>query len=100
MRVYPRVNNSRMPELPAVPERAHFVDDTTAFHDALVRWWQHRIKLLRPIVLDALREAGVDPGALRWNRKAGCSCGCSPGFVSDNPGNRGATCWVEEVTRD
>ena len=37
--------------------------------------------VLRPFVLEALREAGVQVSGLRWSQKAGCSCPCSPGWI-------------------
>lgn len=39
----------------------------------------------RVLATRAFRELGYEPEAvyaeLRWSQKAGCSCGCSPGFV-------------------
>ena len=47
-------------------------------------------KLLRR-VLEEVRAQGkffvpenVDMKLIKWNQKAGCSCGCSPGFVIDD----------------
>ena len=37
--------------------------------------------VLRPYVLAALKEAGVEVTGLRWSQKAGCSCPCSPGWI-------------------
>jgi hypothetical protein len=39
----------------------------------------------RDIVRKACIKLGVKvtSQSLKWNRKAGCSCGCSPGFVLD-----------------
>lgn len=39
--------------------------------------WQEVKKVLPNI----LKDLGVSYKALRWNQKAGCSCGCSPGFI-------------------
>ena len=39
--------------------------------------------VLRPMIEDALKENNIPIGKLRWSRKAGCSCGCSPGFIMD-----------------
>src|SRR5579864_1378033 len=48
------------------------------------------VKLYKEI-LEEVRKLAKLPAtaAFRWNQKAGCSCGCSPGFVVQNvPGNR------------
>jgi len=37
----------------------------------------------RPLVERALRDAGIEFTGLRWSQRAGCSCGCSPGFLMD-----------------
>lgn len=35
----------------------------------------------KPVVLEFLEAmTGIDDLKLRWSQKAGCSCGCSPGF--------------------
>jgi len=43
------------------------------------------IKAYREVVNQALNDLGVDQSKLdiKWTRKAGCQCGCSPGFVVD-----------------
>lgn len=47
----------------------------------------------RPLVLQALREAGVEFTGIRWSRKAGCKmCACSPGFYVH--GHTGADFWL------
>lgn len=35
----------------------------------------------KPFVEEALHRLGIRFDRLAWNQKAGCSCGCSPGFV-------------------
>lgn len=42
----------------------------------------------RPYVEKALKAEGIEFEKVSWNRKAGCSCGCSPGFVIKGPGGR------------
>lgn len=41
------------------------------------------VKTLRAVALQGLQQHGfsVDLSDLRWSQKAGCGCGCSPGFV-------------------
>jgi len=41
------------------------------------------VDIYRGIVCDALQVNGIHVSTVRlsWNQKAGCSCGCSPGFV-------------------
>jgi hypothetical protein len=40
----------------------------------------------RKLVITALEESGlgIDTTRMGWDQHAGCSCGCSPGFVLDN----------------
>jgi hypothetical protein len=39
---------------------------------------------LKPFVKKALATLGLDTDVkVRWSQKAGCNCGCSPGFVLD-----------------
>lgn len=45
----------------------------------LVKEW---LKANKPDVTD------LETGDLRWSRKAGCSCGCSPGFISTQFGGK------------
>jgi hypothetical protein len=35
----------------------------------------------RPLVREQLRKVYGYTGRLSWSQNAGCSCGCSPGFV-------------------
>jgi len=35
----------------------------------------------KPFVLKALEMFGVRADSVGWSQKAGCNCGCSPGFV-------------------
>lgn len=50
---------------------------------------------LKKLLPEVLAKAGVHPEAIkvcvqqsRWSQKAGCSCGCSPGFVVNNLAGR------------
>ena len=52
----------------------------------------------RPRVLDVLKVLGYEDVRLRWSQKAGCSCGCSPGFIIEDGaryGLRGGGLYVE-----
>ena len=53
-------------------------------------------QLMRPLVEQALRDANKQFKSLRWSQKAGCRCGCSPGFiVKGEYGNvRGYHAWA------
>lgn len=54
----------------------------------------------RKILPTVLAAAGLrDPDgevakAARWSRKAGCSCGCSPGFIIDHSAMRNRNVFV------
>jgi hypothetical protein len=39
------------------------------------------VKEYRAAVLEALTSIGITDHKLAWSQKAGCSCGCSPGFI-------------------
>lgn len=41
------------------------------------------IKVMREKIELAFKEAGIE-GKLSFSRKAGCSCGCSAGFILDH----------------
>lgn len=47
----------------------------------------------RSILRQAFAQEGIDVSNLeyRWSQKAGCSCGCSPGFIIDG--------WSEKLSR-
>ena len=49
---------------------------------------RHRpIKEFRTVAQEGLRSLGIDPDKykLAWRQKAGCDCGCSPGFIVEGP---------------
>jgi hypothetical protein len=54
------------------------------------------VAALRAVALEALREVGLEGHApLRWDRKAGCGCGCSPGFVASGTRETGWSLYVD-----
>lgn len=61
--------------------------ETVLEHFFVGRRLTARHKLIRPLIPAVLEQLGVStPSEIRYSRTAGCSCGCSPGFVL-----RGAT---------
>lgn len=68
-------------------------------------------KEIRPFVIEELKKNGIHPIEMRWSRKAGCRCGCSPGFIlndfgilnAGNPSNGYSgtrfDCWVECIVK-
>lgn len=49
---------------------------------------------LRPIVIQALKDKGIEFEKIRWSQKAGCRmCPCSPGFIIE--GHYGKDFWLE-----
>jgi hypothetical protein len=66
-------------------------------HKQWKRWLRNEIKLTKALITPILAqhfdvpEAQVD---LRFSRKAGCSCGCSPGFIIDRVGAWNVDTWV------
>lgn len=59
-------------------------------------WNAHWLAHARAALVKAFDKLGIDPGEVifkaTYDRKAGCSCGCSPGFVLKN--DLGADFWV------
>jgi hypothetical protein len=48
---------------------------------ARVYIWEEGESIMDNFLRDCLAERGVDVAELKWSQKAGCSCGCSPGFI-------------------
>ena len=48
----------------------------------------------RSVLRQAFAQEGIDASKLeyRWSQKAGCSCGCSPGFIIDG--------WSEKLSHN
>lgn len=67
--------------------RVHvFVEEgTETVLDDLMNRRNRPVEQWRTLATRTFRELGLDPEAaylaLRWSQKAGCNCGCSPGFV-------------------
>jgi hypothetical protein len=39
------------------------------------------VKLYRELVSRVFKQFGIENPNLHWRQNAGCSCGCSPGFI-------------------
>ena len=48
----------------------------------LMNRYRRPAHLWRPVTHEAMARIGI-VGRLTWSQKAGCSCGCSPGFISN-----------------
>lgn len=58
-------------------------------YDDLQNRFGRPVNSYRIAVKEALELIDVEDPKMRWSQKAGCSCGCSPGFIlreSDNSG--------------
>jgi hypothetical protein len=78
-------------------------EHTEVDHKAWRRWLRSEIKLTKERVIPALEVhfgCPIDPSQLRFSAKAGCSCGCSPGFIIDGTGGRtwNVDTWVNVAT--
>lgn len=63
---------------PDMPMPAYSIKGNDPANDAAWRAYNNReIAIMRAAAAEAL---DLDPAELRFSRKAGCSCGCSPGF--------------------
>ena len=51
------------------------------------------LKAFRRVAMEVLDNMGVDKSRLeiKWSQRAGCACGCSPGFIVDG--------WIEKLHR-
>lgn len=49
-------------------------------------------RLWHPVVLQALKDNGINVEKMAWNQYAGCGCPCSPGFSIT--GDTGMDYWV------
>jgi len=82
IRFRPRVHNWREPwrTFEAKPRVYVDVDDFDLFEN-LENRFRRPYKFYRKYVLEALELMGMDEPRIGWSQKAGCSCGCSPGFI-------------------
>ena len=51
--------------------------------DNMVNRFDRPHKIWRQGVIDALKAKGMNVEKISWSQKAGCGCGCSPGFKVD-----------------
>lgn len=62
----------------------------------LVTRFERKPNRYRPYVKAVLADLGVEYDKLAWGQKAGCSCGCSPGYVLTlSKDESGRTIWPE-----
>lgn len=55
----------------------------------------------RKLLPDILTAVGLDPKlaeSARWSQKAGCGCGCSPGFIINN--DYGKSIWAAVTSKE
>lgn len=74
------------------PKLHIFIKDWNVIEDLQGgRWNKPHTEFKKQVLAVALTQAGLDPKIVRanWNQKAGCNCGCSPGFIlsSTDPDN-------------
>lgn len=61
--------------------RIHVFASGESIMDDLANRRSRPSKLYREVVLDQYPELA---GRIKWSQTAGCSCGCSPGFIADD----------------
>jgi hypothetical protein len=61
--------------------RAHIFLQSEGIMDNLVNRQSRPVSAFRAVLLELHPEL---EGRIRWSQKAGCSCGCSPGFIIDH----------------
>ena len=77
-----RDHNRTTFRLPANPRvYIHMTNETVL--ENLINRRSRPLNEFRAVLRQALANMGVDQSKItyRWSQKAGCSCGCSPGFV-------------------
>lgn len=70
--------------------RVFFLSEEVSLFTLNQELWAHKInpvQVFRKLMPQVLEQVGLNPNMKgRWSRKAGCACGCSPGFVMDDRG--------------
>jgi len=80
VKISKRRNKSRRYPRPKSRIYCWFENDSVLDH--LVRRRNMPTKLLRQIIPSVFEKLDIDPKmSFRWSQKAGCKCGCSPGFI-------------------
>jgi hypothetical protein len=79
VRVY--VAGAGVPDLPLPPYTRK--GEQPEVDAAWRKYNQAEIKLERAVIDDVRKRYGLDLGKLSFSRTAGCSCKCSPGFISN-----------------
>lgn len=86
-REYPKFdrvgNRQDMRDYAAKPKAYVFLEGESIF-DNLVNRRNRPVKAYRGLLEMALADIGEEEATYYWNQKAGCSCGCSPGFILSN----------------
>ena len=79
-----RANNRSYASYHSKPKLHIFIKDWNVLEDLQGgRWNKPHNAFKQQVLSDALKQAGLNPEIITatWNQKAGCSCGCSPGFI-------------------
>lgn len=59
-----------------------FIENETIL-ESLMNRRNRSVATMREAAEKAMDENGISGISLKWSQKAGCSCGCSPGFICD-----------------
>jgi len=67
--------------------------------------WKRRLRphnvLYKPLLPEVIKLANLPEDVkFHWSQQAGCSCGCSPGFVSENHSGKDIFVDIEEEESD
>ena len=86
-REYPKYNRDSyrrdLRDYAARPKAYVFLEGETIFEN-LANRRSRPVKAYRGLLEMALADAGEENATYYWSQKAGCSCGCSPGFILSN----------------
>ena len=64
--------------------RAYIFQEGESILENLANRRNRPVKLYRAYLEHALMVVGQPDATAYWNQKAGCNCGCSPGFIINN----------------
>lgn len=81
----------RRSEKPLARARAYVFEEGESIMDNLMNRHSRPVELYRMALQMALVDAGVEGAEelkMTWSQKAGCSCGCSPGFLIEGMPNK------------
>jgi len=76
-----RIRDMIVESRPRTNGRAYFFPSDETVIDNLMNRRNRPHTQYKVLLLELLKKKGLKPEKITWSQKAGCSCGCSPGFI-------------------